>query len=165
MSMPRGLWHRPLVECSVRKLSFCIHLLSKANSRQNHKTLNSQVTLQPLVWLNSCIISYLTPLITLTLSSLKDGYVFRIMIGYLKEISLLKMVTLSSGATKSTDNEQAAILEQELVTLPKINTMLIRYICMYTSTVQLPVLWDLENKTMFMFPGCPQTFDEKNIGL
>ncbi len=59
----------------------------------------------------------------------QDGYVFRVMIGYLKEISLLKMITISSGATKSTDDERAAILEQELVTLPKLNTMLIRYTC------------------------------------
>lgn len=48
------------------------------------------------------------------------------MIGYLKEISLLKLVTTSDGMVRNVETDEAVNLERELVTLPKLTTTLMR---------------------------------------
>ena len=55
----------------------------------------------------------------------QDGYVFHVQISYLKEISLLKMVTVD-GLLKMVETEESVNLEQELVDLPKLASTLHR---------------------------------------
>ena len=50
---------------------------------------------------------------------------FRVVIGYIKEISLLRLVTTSDGMVRQVDSEEAHALERELVKLPKLTTTLL----------------------------------------
>ena len=51
---------------------------------------------------------------------------FRVVIGYTKEILLLKLVTTSDGMVRQVDSEEAHALQRELIMLPKLTTMLLR---------------------------------------
>ena len=50
---------------------------------------------------------------------------FRVVIGYIKEISLLRLMTTSDGMVRQVDSEEAHALERELVKLPKLTTTLL----------------------------------------
>ena len=53
---------------------------------------------------------------------------FRVVIGYMKEIALLKLVTTSDGMVRNVETEEATQLERELVVLPKLSTTLLRFV-------------------------------------
>ena len=52
---------------------------------------------------------------------------FRVVIGCMKEISLLKLVTTPDGMVRNVETEEALELEKKLITLPKLTTTLLRY--------------------------------------
>ncbi|XP_013410468.1 nucleolar protein 6 [Lingula anatina] len=52
----------------------------------------------------------------------KDGFVFRITLGYLKEIAMLKMKKTPEGLVTMRETEESSAMEKELVTLPKFST-------------------------------------------
>ena len=49
---------------------------------------------------------------------------FRLVIGYLHEIKLAKMVTTPEGMTRMEDNDLSRSLERQLVALPKLASTL-----------------------------------------
>ncbi|XP_074649988.1 nucleolar protein 6-like [Tubulanus polymorphus] len=55
---------------------------------------------------------------------LKDGYVFRIIVGYVMEISVLRTVTTPEGMVKTLDTDESLKLETDIVKLPKLTSAL-----------------------------------------
>ena len=49
---------------------------------------------------------------------------FRLEVGYTKEIALLRVATSSDGTTKVEDNPASQTLEHRLVSLPKLSSTL-----------------------------------------
>lgn len=54
----------------------------------------------------------------------QDNYVFRIVLGYTREIALTKMVKTPEGMVKYKDNDEALALEREILGLPKLTSTL-----------------------------------------
>ncbi len=50
---------------------------------------------------------------------------FRVTIGYLKEMALLRLVSTPDGMVRSVETQEATDLQRELVTLPKLTTTLL----------------------------------------
>ncbi|XP_048255650.1 nucleolar protein 6-like isoform X1 [Haliotis rufescens] len=58
------------------------------------------------------------------LDVLKDGYVFRLKIGNMREITLSKMYTSPDGTTQSHDTEESRRLQREYIARPKLTSTL-----------------------------------------
>ncbi|KAK2165674.1 hypothetical protein NP493_1357g00033 [Ridgeia piscesae] len=75
---------------------------------------------------------------------LKDNYVFRLRVGYLHEIALLKTVRSPTGMTQLVSTQEAQRLERDLVSLPKLTTALHglqQQHGSFSSTVRLAKRW------------------------
>ena len=57
-------------------------------------------------------------------SVMQEGYVFRVEVGYQREISLRRMVTTVDGMVKMMETDEASRLEQMLVAQPKLSSTL-----------------------------------------
>ncbi|XP_056022983.1 nucleolar protein 6-like isoform X2 [Ostrea edulis] len=74
----------------------------------------------------------------------KDNYVFRIIMGYTREIALTKMVKTPEGMVKYKDNDEALALEREILGLPKLTSTLhgIQQLhASFSSTMRLAKRW------------------------
>lgn len=74
----------------------------------------------------------------------KDNYVFRVVLGYTREIALTKMVKTPEGMVKYKDNEEALTLEREIQGLPRLTSTLhgIQQLhASFSSTVRLVKRW------------------------
>nr|XP_022330549.1 nucleolar protein 6-like isoform X1 [Crassostrea virginica] len=74
----------------------------------------------------------------------KDNYVFRVTLGYTREIALTKMVRTPEGMVKYKDNEEALNLEREIQALPRLTSTLHglqQLHASFSSTVRLAKRW------------------------
>ncbi|XP_061172085.1 nucleolar protein 6-like isoform X1 [Saccostrea echinata] len=74
----------------------------------------------------------------------KDNYVFRIVLGYTREIALSKMIKTPEGMVKYKDNEEALALEREIQSLPRLTSTLhgVQQLhASFSSTVRLAKRW------------------------